>query len=314
MSPHANFDGIDEVVLPAADIRPLARLYIDLMGFTELGGGPVSPSFGRLWGLPLPPSRDVLLGKPGAAGGAIRLVEVPGLPPAGEPGPPDRCGPYALDFFLRDAVSTEQHLESHGVAFRTEAAGYLLPGTDIPVHERIFDQRTSGLIHATIQHRPFGTRCVLDSAPPTVTVSECVALIVVTDDPAGAATFATGVLGARRYFAGNFAGADVMRMLQLHPADHLPIQLFRGPASRNARLEFATRRGLSRSGQGRPADPVPRAIATCRVSDLDGIAAVLRDGRHGPSTGVITVNQDDRPTRRLCLRSRYGLVFDLVER
>ncbi len=308
-----SFDGIDEVVLPAADIRPLARLYTDLMGFTEIGGGPVSPSFGRLWGLPLPPSRDVLLGKPGtgpmSGGGSIRLVEVPGLPPAGEPGPPDRCGPYALDFFLRDAVSTELHLEAHGVAFRTEAAAYLLPGTRIPVRERIFDQRASGLIHATIQHRPSGTRCVLDSAPPSVAVSECVALIAVTDDPAGAAAFATAVLGAQRYFAGDFAGPDVMRMLHLHPADHLPIQLFRGPASRNARLEFATRRR-----PGRPADPVPRAIATCRVSDVDGIAAMLRDGRHGPSTGVITINQDDQPTRRLCLRSRYGLVFDLVER
>ena len=302
-----SFDGIDEVVLPADDIRPLARLYAELFGFGEIGGGPVSPSFGRLWGLPLPPTRDVLLGKPGAAGGAIRLVEVPGLPPAAAPGPPDRIGPYALDFFLRDAVRTERHLESHGVVFRTEAAGYLLPGTDIPVHERIFDQPVSGLIHATIQHRPFGTRCVLDSEP--FEVSECVALIAVTDDPAGAAAFATGVLGARRYFAGNFAGADVMRMLQLHPADHLPIQLFRGPASRNARLEFATRRG-----PGRTADPVPRAIATCRVSDIDAIGALLRDGRHGRSTGVITINQDDQPTRRLCVQSRYGLVFDLVER
>ena len=100
-----------------------------------------------------------------------------------------------------------------------------------------------------------------------------------------------------------------MRMLRLHPADHLPIQLFRGPASRNARLEFATRRG-----PGRLPDPVPRAIATCRVDDLDRIADLLRDGGHGPSTGVITMNQDDRTTRRLCLRSRYGLVFDLVER
>lgn len=308
------FDGIDEVVLPAGDIRPLARLYGDLLGFTEIGGGPVSPSFGRLWGLPAPPSRDVLLGKPGAAGGSIRLVEVPGLPPAGEPGPPDRCGPYALDFFLRDAVRTERHLESHGVAYRTEAATYMLPGTRIPVHERIFDQPVSGLIHATIQHRPFGTRCVLDSAP--VDVSECVALIAVTDDPAGAAAFATGVLGAQRYFAGDFAGPDVMRMLHLHPDDRLPIQLFRGPASRNARLEFATRRGPGphRDGPGRPADPVPRAIATCRVSDVDAVAALLHDGAHGPSTGVVTINQDDQPTRRLCLRSRYGLVFDLVQR
>lgn len=305
------FDGIDEVVLPTSDLVALDRLYRDLLGFTEVGGGPVSPSFGRLWGLPATPTRDVLLAKPGAAGGAIRLVEVPGLPPAGPPGPPDRCGPYALDFFLRDAVRTERMLEAHGVAFRSAAADYLLPGTDIPVHERIFDQAASGLIHATIQHRPFGTRCVLDAGSGTRPddVSECVAVIAVTDDPAGAAAFATDVLGATRYFAGDFAGPDVMRMLHLHPADHLPIQLFRGRASRNARLEFATRRG-----PGRPADPVPRVIATCRVDDLDHIAARLRDGAHGYSTGAITINQDDRPTRRLCLRSRYGLVFDLVER
>src|SRR5262245_23136884 len=105
------FDGIDEVVLPAADIAPLERLYRDLLGFTVLNGGSVGVDFAHLWGLPYLPTRDVLLGKPGAAGGSIRLVEVPSLPPAGPPGPPDRCGPYALDFFLRDALSTERHLE-----------------------------------------------------------------------------------------------------------------------------------------------------------------------------------------------------------
>ena len=108
------FDGIDVVTLPAADIDPLLHLYGELLGFEDLGAEPVGDGWQTVWGLPSPPRRARLLGKPGSAGGWIRLVEVPGLPSPALTSRADRVGPLALDFYLRDPGALERRVEAGG--------------------------------------------------------------------------------------------------------------------------------------------------------------------------------------------------------
>ena len=304
------FDGIDVVTLPAAGIEDLLALYTEGFGFTVVADRPVDdPSSQRLWALPLPPRREVLLGKPGSQGGWLRLVDVPGLP---EPRParrPDRDGAYALDFYVRGADRVEERLAALGWGFRSEAQYYLLPGTPVEVRERMLDQRRSGLLHAIVEYRPGQTRCVLAEAPDE-DCSEVVAAVFFTGRSAEATAFATEVLGARRYFRDRFDGPAVERMLGLGPGEGFEAALFRGPRSRNARLEFAATMSPAAGGPQEP-DPVPRVIAGCAVADLDGLARSLSDGRHGVSTGVLTTAGGDR---RLGLVSRYGAAFEFCQR
>ncbi|WP_122816858.1 VOC family protein [Nocardioides pantholopis] len=298
------FDGIDELVLPVADAGPLTRLYRDLLGFTELADDTdPDPRLQELWGLPLPPARSVLLGKPRSAGGWIRLVEVPGLPPATPAGRPDRVGPYALDFYLRDADAVEDRVEAGGGRFRTPAVHYPLPGTDLPVRERMLVQPESGLLHAFVQYRPRGTRCVIDHDPAEDT-SEVVAAVFLTDDLDGATAFARDVLGGQQYFTGRFDGPGVEQMLDLGPGEGFEAALFRGPRSRNARLEFAA----AMPGGTRPPDPVPRVVAVCDVPDLDRLRSLVQDRPgHGELTSELVLDG----VRHLGLASAYGarLVF-----
>ncbi|MFA1541876.1 VOC family protein [Actinomadura monticuli] len=302
------FDGIDIVVLPVADTGPLRELYVDLMGFEVVEDGPVRDADvrARLWDLPLPPAESVLLGKPGSRGGWIRLVGVPGLPAPDPAGVPDRPGAYALDFYLRDPAAAEEALEGRGWTFVAGPVDYLLPGTDHPVRERMLDQTRSGLRHAFVQYREGRTRCVLGERPEE-DVSEVNAVVFATGDLPGARAFVTDVLGGRVYFSGRFDGPAVERLLGLPAGAGFDAAIARGPASRNARLEFIEHIAPAAP---RPPHSYPRVVAGCAVDDLDALAARLAGGGHGRSTGI--VETADGP--RLGLRSTYGAGFEFWRR
>lgn len=305
------FDGIDVITLPAADIRPLEALYVARLGFEVVATERVGSGWQEIWGLPDRPTRSVLLGKHGSSGGWIRLVEVPGVPDAVLTNRADRVGPLALDFYLRSPDDAERRIEADGWRFLSEAVHYPLPGTETEVRERMLAQDVSGLLHAMVAYRPRQTRCVLD-VDEAALVSEVVACVFVTEDLAGARSFAEEVLGGRRYFAGRFDGSAVEQMLGLAAGEGFEAMLFRGPQSRNARLEFAERMA---PGPGTPdPDPVPRVVAGCAVEDLDALAVALRSGSHGESTGIVTAETRGRAVRRLGLRSRYGASFEFWER
>jgi catechol 2,3-dioxygenase-like lactoylglutathione lyase family enzyme len=305
------FDGIDVVTLPAAGLDDLLALYTEGLGFTVVADRPVDdPVRQRLWALPLPPAREVLLGKPGSQGGWLRLVDVPGLPEPRVPGRPDRDGAYALDFYVRGADRVEERLSALGWGYRSEAQHYLLPGTPVEVRERMLVQGRSGLLHAIVEYRPGQTRCVLAEAPGE-DCSEVVAAVFFTSRLAEAAGFATRVLGARRYFSGRFDGPAVERMLGLAPGEGFEGNLFRGPLSRNARLEFAATMAPVPTAEAVEPDPVARVVAGCAVEDLDGLADRLADGAHGVTTGVLRLADGGR---RLGLSSVYGAAFEFWQR
>lgn len=308
------FDGIDVVTLPAPGLDDLLALYTEGLGFAVVADRPVDdPVWQRLWALPVPPRREVLLGKPGSQGGWLRLVDVPGLPEPRMPGRPDRDGAYAIDFYVRGADRVEERIGALGWGFRSEAQHYLLPGTPVEVRERMLVQSRSGLLHAIVEYRPGQTRCVLAEAPDE-DCSEVVAVVFFTSHHAEATAFAAGVLGAKRYFSGRFEGPAVERMLGLGAGEGFEAALFRGPRSRNARLEFAATMAPGPAGgavQAADPDPVARAVAGCGVDDLEGLAQSLADGRHGTSTGVLTLADG---SRRLGLASRYGAAFEFWQR
>ena len=306
------FDGIDTVVLPVPDLDPLERLYTGPMGFVVADRSQgADPALQRLWSLPKAPMGSLLLAKPGSAGGWIRLVEVPGLADASMRIRADRVGALALDFYVREPDSVEGEIESLGFAFTSAAVQYPLPGRGSDVRERILEQPHSGLIHAIVQYRPAATRCVLDT-DDVGRVSEVVAVVIVTDRYRQAVSFANEVLGARTYFEGRFDGPAVEMLLGLAPGEGFLASLSRGPLSRNARLEFAEAMPANASTPGR--DAVPRAILSCAMDDLDGLARDLADGRHGVSTGIITVSLDGVEQSRLGLHSLYGVDFDFFQR
>jgi catechol 2,3-dioxygenase-like lactoylglutathione lyase family enzyme len=304
------FDGIDVLTLPVADVASLRELYVDGFGFRVMGeSAQLDPRWQAVWSLPAAPRRALLLGKAHSKGGWIRLVEVPGLPPATPAGRPDREGPYALDFYVRDAGTLEAQLALSGRTFRSEPQHYLLPGTDHPVRERMLVQPESGLLHAIVEYRPGRTRCVLADSPGE-TSSEVVAAVFFTAEFAAAGRFAEDVLGAHRYYSGRFDGEAVEGMLGLGPGEGFEAALFRGPSSRNARLEFAETMPRADGGSA-SADSVPRVIAGCAVDDLEALGARLAGGEHGHSTPLL-VMPDGRP--RIGLASRYGAAFEFWQR
>lgn len=304
------FDGIDVVTLPVADVTSLRELYVDGFGFRVVGEtSSLDPAWQSVWSLPTLPRRALLLGKPGSEGGWIRLVEVPGLRQATAAGRPERDGAYALDFYVRGADALEARLARQGRTFRSEPQHYLLPGTEQEVRERMLVQSESGLLHAIVEYRPGQTRCVL-SAQPDEQSSEVVAAVFFTREPAAATRFAEEVLGARQYFAGRFAGEAVERMLGLGAGEGFEAALFRGPGSRNARLEFAATMPRTDGAEGSPADPVPRVVAGCAVDDLAALGERLADGEHGAAMAVTL--PDGR--RRIGFASRYGAAFEFWQR
>src|SRR5690606_39748302 len=159
----------------------------------------------RLWSLTAPPARTILLGRLGSKGGWIRLVEVPGLPDPDPAGRPDRPGPYALDFCLRDPDATEEEVGGRGWGFVGDPVDHLLPGTGHPVRKRMLDQTVSGLLHTFVQYREGGTHCVLEERPEE-NASEVSAVVFATGDLPGARAFVENVLGGHVYFADRFGG------------------------------------------------------------------------------------------------------------
>ncbi len=308
------FDGIDVVTLPAAGIEDLLGLYCTGLGFTVLADRDITePVLQQVWRLPLPPRREVLLGKPGSHGGWIRLVDVPGLPAPTPAGRPDREGSYALDFYVRGADRVEARISALGWRFHSEAQRYLLPGTRVMVRERMLEQPRSGLLHAIVEYRPGQTRCILGEDADQDS-SEVVAAVFLTRHLQQATNFARDVLGALHYFSGSFEGPAVERMLGLRDGEGLQAALFRGPLSRNARLEFAATTAVdsARTPTAQPrVDAIPRMIAGCVVADLDGLAGKLSYGSHGVSTGVLSMADG---SRRVGLASRYGAFFEFWDR
>jgi len=303
------FDGIDSLVLPVRDTRAVLPLYRDHLGFQVERTPPPDPAWGTLWGLPSAPSCLTRLTKPGANGGAVWIAEVPDLPEPLPVGGPHRPGPYALDFYLRDAESTEQALVDAGYEFVSEAVHYLLPGTPHPVRERMLHQPHSGLLHACVQYRPGRTRCVL-ARTDDATSSEVVAAVFLTHDLAGASAFAREVLGAEEYFTGRFDGPAVEQMLGLDPGAGLEMALFRGPQSRNARLEFARVIPRAVPSSDEAPDPAPRVIAQCLVDDLEGLSERLRSSGHG----VVTGDEEVAGRRRVGFATTYGATFTFSAR
>lgn len=300
------FDGIDELVLPTRSLDSLLGLYADAFGFTVVDDDRApDPSWQQLWRLPAEPARIVTLGKPNSHGGGIRLAHVPDLAAPTPARRPDRVGAYALDFFLRDPDLVEQALSRAGWGFRSEPVHYHLPGTEIDVRERMLDQTASGLLHALVRYRPRGTRCVLGH-DENESVSEVAAAVFLTDRLAEATAFARDVLGAEQYFTGRFDGPAVERMLRLEDGEGLDTALFRGPRSRNARLEFAA----ALPGGEVTTESMPRAIAAVAVSDLEDLHRRIADGGHGAVIGPRIIEG----RRHIGLDSHYGAVFDFTER
>ena len=302
------FDGIDLVVLPTSHLADLTELYAGVMGFTcvaeDLSPG---PSVANLLGLAAAPASLRLLAKPRSQGGAILLAETPGLASLGSPGPPARTGPYALDFYARDPSALAQRLTEAGWSFTSPAVSYALPGTDIPVGEQMLVQHRSGLLHAVVQHRPLGTRSVLGEDQDE-DCSEVVAVVCLTPDLDRARAFAIEVLGGQEYFHGAFAGPAVEEMLAMEAGERLDAALFRGPRSRNARLEFAWRPTASAAA---PSEP-PRVVVGIETADLAGLARRLEDGAHGRLGAPVTADLFGSRRTGQVLSSAYGTTFALL--
>lgn len=309
------FDGLDFVVQTVQRAAPLVALYGDVLGFEIVADDQPAPTgLAHLLGLPDDVTRLVHLQRSGTVGGDILLAES-ATATAPLPGPPPRRpGVYALDFYLRDAAATEQAISEAGWTFCSEAVHYDLPGTTIPVRERMLQQRDAGLLHAMVQHRPGGTRSILSEPADDGWCSEIVAIVVLTANLAGARRFATEILGGHEYFAGTFSGAAVERMLDYEPGEGLEASLYRGPRSRNARLEFA--RPVDGAGNPLPM-AAPRNARDVQpgmlVADLDALRARLDDGQHGQIAAEGEFAWLGRGRRAVRFETAYDVDFLLVE-
>lgn len=298
------FDGLDHVFLPTSDPDRLTALYAGVMGFAVAHDDPdPDPAWSGLLGVHAPVEHLRVLDKPGAQGGGIVLARVEGLERLGDPGPPARRGPYALDFYARDSDDLEARLLTAGWAFTAEPVHYPLPGTDIPVRERMLVQDESGLLHAIVLHRPMGTRSVV-GADPAQDCSEVVAVVCLTPDLEDARRFAAESLGGREYFRGDFDGAAMEQMLGMGPGERLEASLYRGPASRNARLEFAWRPG---STPGAPAE-APRVTLGLRAPGVEVADAWSDHGTAGP-TSLVSLGAEPLLARRFSTRYDVGVLL-----
>ncbi|WP_296606768.1 hypothetical protein [Nocardioides sp.] len=305
-------DGLDFVVQAVPDAGPVVGLYADLLGFEVARDQEPDPAATRLLGLPGVATRSVHLRRGSGIGGDVVVVEIPTLEPEPRRVPERRAGVYALDFYLRDAAATERALSEAGWAFVSEAVHYDLPGTDIPVRERMLVQHHSGLLHALVQHRPRGTRSVLGTDEDGWS-SEVVAVVVLTSDLPAARRFAAEVLGGHEYFAGTFAGPAIEEMLEYDAGEGLEASLYRGPGSRNARLEFA--RPVDGSGRPLPLPSRPdrRVQPGIVVHDLDALLSRLDDGEHGRVAAVGDVDLLGPSRRAVRFDTSYDVSLMLVE-
>ncbi len=308
------FDGLDFVTLVVPDADPLVSLYAATLGFEVAADtSHTSDGLAGMLGLTDAAPRVVHLTRGAGVGGDIVLVETPAAEP-GRPGVPERrTGVYALDFYLRDAAATEQALTDAGWKFASDAVHYDLPGTTIPVRERMLVQHHSELLHALVQHRPGGTRSVLGSHPDEW-CSEVAAVVVLTGDLPGARRFASEVLGGHEYFKGTFSGQAVEEMLQYDEGEGLEASLYRGPHSRNARLEFA--RPVDGAGQPLPLAAGPdrrRVLPGLLVDDLQALLDRFGTGEHGQVAAVDEVTWLGSRCRAARLDTAYDVSFLLLD-
>ena len=307
------FDGLDFVVLAVPDAQPLVGLYAELFGFEATTDRTPEPAgTTRLLGLPGAATRVVHLQRGTGVGGEVVVVEVPTIEPEPRHAPERRAGVYALDFYLRDAPATEHAITEAGWTFVSEAVHYDLPGTAIPVRERMLVQHHSGLLHALVQHRPGGTRSLLGTDEGGRS-SEVVAVVILTADLPAARRFAAEVLGGHEYFTGTFAGPAVEEMLQYARGEGLEASLYRGPCSRNARLEFA--RPVDGSGRPLPLPSRPdrRVQPGLLVHDLDALLARLGNGEHGLVAAVEHVDWLGTSRRAARFDTSYDVSLVLVD-
>ncbi len=307
------FDGMDVLVLVVPDAEPLIELYGDLLGFDVAVDDAPDTTAASLLGAPGSVSRLVHLSRGPRVGGDILLAESgTATQPVMDAIAPRKRGVYALDFYLRDAAATEAKLAEGGWAFTSPAVHYDLPGTTIPVRERMLVQHHSGLLHALVQHRPKGTRSILGTEPDGYS-SETVAVVVLTPDLAAARDFASVTLGGNEYLHGVFAGPAVEEMLDLLPGAGLEAALYRGPGSRNARLEFAC--PIDEGGAPLPLEPEGqrRVLAGLLVDHLDELVDRLLAGDHGVVGGTGELEWAGAPRRAVRFDTRYDLGLLLLD-
>ena len=267
------FDGIEQVSLFVTNAGPSLRLYCEYLGFNVISQETLTDTLYRnLWGLPATgePLGVTLLGKEGASGGWIRLIEVPDLPPRASRRSAHEPGAFALDFYVRGVRDLYDRLIGAGYEFRSPPLEYELPGTGLPVTE-VFLEGPGGLLNAFVEYVPDRHRCVLGSRP-TYLVSEVAAAVTIVEDVDEGLELVSGALGGTVYLDQVFTGPEVAELLDLPSASRFRMALVRGPHSRNARIELME--AVPGPAEG-PRAPPARMMFGWRVPDL----AVLDDLR-----------------------------------
>lgn len=305
------FDGVDQVTVVTADTRAPLALYRDQLGFREVARADLDdPCYAELLELDgAGPLSAVLLGKPGSAGGWIRLVQAPGLPPVAERRTMHRPGPFALDFYVRDLPERYAELVAAGHRFRSPPRSYELAGAGFAVDEVLLEA-PEGFVHALVEYLPGRHRCVLGTAPDQ-TVSEVVAAVTVLDDVEEGLPLLRDVLGGQVYYDQRFGGADVTELIGLPGGSTFRVVMLRGPASRNARVELMERVDAPGQPTGQQTGH-PRLLLGCRVPDLPALVRRLgADPRNGALHGPFTVaNPIHGHATVASLRTPWGAFFE----
>jgi catechol 2,3-dioxygenase-like lactoylglutathione lyase family enzyme len=266
------FDGVDPVTLCTPEAAQAVALYRDGLGFEVISESvwPAHP-WRQVWKLPTGPDLQVVeLGKPRAHGGGIRIVSVPELPVVHGGRLPNRPGPYAWDFYVRDMKASVKRIKDLGWTFRSEPQKYPLFGQDFEVTE-VMLEGPQGLIHALVEYIPGQHRCVLgvDDSEDT---SEMVAFVVVVDSIDAPRAAMVDGLGADIAMDETFSGPEVERLLDLPPGSAFQMVLMRGPSRRSARFELLESIGGETLSAG-----IPHVIAPMPFADLDEAIGALRD-------------------------------------
>lgn len=306
------FDGIDHVTLFGPDLEGLLRLYRDHLGFTETDRHEAAPGsdLHRLWRLPDTPLDVRSLAKPGASGGSMRLVGVPGLRADDTPRSMARPGPFAIDFYVRDLPGLHARLADAGYGFRSAPVRYPLFGAGFEVDEVLLEAPL-GLVHAFVEYLPGRHRCVLGQ-DDDASVSEVVAAITVVDDVEEGLGTLRDALGGQVYFDEVFQGPDVEHLIGLPEGSAFRAVLLRGRERRNARAELM--QTVPRAAPDARADGLhPGVVLSVGVDDVGEVLAGLPAGAEvvgplrpdgGPHDGRIVAT----------VWTRWGAVLELVSR
>lgn len=304
------FDGVDQVVLFTPDVGGALRLYGGHLGFEIVSREVVDgPAWGALWRLPAVPDRleVTLLDKPGSRGGQIRLVGVPGMPPAA-PRQFILQGLFAFDFYVRDVPQLFDELRADGYRFKSEPLTYAMPGAATEITECLLEG-PQGIWHSFINYLPDAHRCLLASQPDQ-RVSEVAAVVQIVDNVDQAIDAFQRGLGGRKYYDQIFGNAVINRIVGLDPGSSFRVVLVRGATSRNARIELMSPvepRGASAGA----ASPV---LLSMRVEALDDQLASLRAlGVQAGEPVVLAAAHAGGPVRASCVDLGANIRVELVE-